>query len=89
MEIDDIKNWLDEIYKARVVTKCKNCQYYKTLYIPPCQCFDNVRKALSATIRSCKVCSVFLEEADEVMWLGQGKEADEGQCEMFTERRFK
>ena len=85
MRIDD--NLLDEILKIRETTKCKNCKYYTTLYIPPCQCFDSVRNALNATTRSCAVCSVFLNEANEVMWLGQGEEADEGQCEMFVERR--
>lgn len=86
MEIDE--KLLDEILKTRMITKCKNCQYYKTLYIPSCQYFDGIREALNATTKSCKVCSVFLEEANEVMWLGQGEEAEEGQCEMFVERRI-
>lgn len=84
MQID--KKLLDEILKAREITKCKNCQYYKALYIPPCQYLDGIREALNATTRSCRVCSAWLEEAGEVMWLGQGEEADEGHCEMFTER---
>ena len=79
MQIDDIM--------IHETTKCKNCKYYTTLYIPPCQYLDGIREALSATTRSCRVCSAWLKEADEVMWLGQGKEADEGQCEMFVERR--
>ena len=87
MQIDE--KLFDEILKTREITKCKNCQYYKALYIPPCQYLDGIREALNATTRSCRVCSAWLEEANEVMWLGQGKEADEGHCEMFVERRTK
>ena len=65
---------------------CKNCQYYTTLYIPPCHYLDNVREALQATTKSCKVCALFLRKAGEVMWLGQGDEAEKGYCEMFTEK---
>ena len=52
--------------------QCKNCVFCTELYVPPIKCFENIPK-------NAYVCTLFLEEANRVQYLGDNT----GRCEMF------
>ena len=57
--------------------KCKNCIYCKKLYVPPCDCYNEIPK-------DAYVCTLFLEN-EKVMYMGTNKLM----CEMFTRKMKK
>lgn len=62
---------------------CRNCKYCKVLYVPPAKYFDEVTKAVGGE-KTSYVCSVFIDEANRVQFLGD----DSGMCEMFTKKEI-
>ena len=63
-------------YTENPYEKCKNCIHCAKLYVPPAKCFDYVPDE----VKNGYVCTVFLEEAKRVQFLGD----NQGLCEMFT-----
>lgn len=55
--------------------RCLDCKYCAKFYVPPCECYKDMPK-------DGYVCTLFLEEANEVMWLEHGEIG----CEVFSER---
>lgn len=61
----------DGVYKYE---QCKNCIYCKKLYVPSCNCYENIPKKSF-------VCTLFLN-AGRVMYM----ESDKSVCEVFTRK---
>lgn len=62
--------------------RCSECEYCATLYIPPAKIFDKVIEVCGGT-KASNVCTLFLDEANEVQYLG----SEDGMCEVFTRKK--